>query len=195
MKTIPLRLPAAVCLALACSLALNAHAQDGKKALATKLAQLQVRSDGAALAEQLTADAVQFPLNVWSQRLDESVPPARQKEVREKLDVELKKFADTTHKTVEAQIAPAAEAALVPIFMEKLSEDEMKTIIAYLESPVSQKFQSVAGEAGNAWAQRVIDATRATVESNLKSFDATATRIVGAPATSNGSGSSGGGKK
>ncbi len=187
-----MRLPAALCLVAACSLSVGAYAQDGKKALATKLAQLQARSDGAALAEQLTADAVSFPLNVWSQRLDETVPPARQKEVREKLDVELKKFADTTHKTVQAQVAPAAEAALVPIFMEKLSEDEMQTIIAYLESPVSQKFQTIAGEAGNAWAQKVIDATRAAVESNLKTFDATATRIVGAPAAS---GAAGGGSK
>lgn len=184
MKIILSRLPAALCLVAACTLSAGAYAQDGKKALATRLAQLQVASDGAAMAEQLTADAVSFPLASWSQRLDETVPPARQREVREKLDVELKKFADTTHKTVEAQVAPAAEAALVPIFMEKLSEDEMRTIIAYLESPVSQKFISIAGDAGNAWAQKIIDNTRASVEGNLKAFDAAAARIVGAPAGS-----------
>jgi hypothetical protein len=179
------RLPAALCLVVACTLSTNALAQANKQALASRLAQLQAASDGAALAEQLTADAVSFPLANWSQRLDESVPPARQQEVREKLDVELKKFADTTHKTVQAQVGPAAEAALVPIFMEKLSEEEMQTIIAYLESPVSQKFLSIAGDAGNAWAQKVIDGTRASVEGNLKSFDAAAARIVGVPASSN----------
>jgi hypothetical protein len=50
----------------------------------------------------------------WSQRLDETVPPARQKDVRDKLDVELKKFAENTHKAVEAQVGKAAESALVP---------------------------------------------------------------------------------
>jgi len=116
---------------------------DAKKALATKLAQLQLKTDGAAMADQLTGSAVQPIVAGWSQRLDETVPPARQKDVRDKLDVELKKFADNTHKAVEAQVGKSAEAALVPIFMEKLSEDEMKTIIAYMESPASAKLQAL----------------------------------------------------
>lgn len=91
---------------------------DSKRALAVKLAQMQQKADGSAMAEQLTASAVQPLLAGWSQRLDETVPPARQKDVRDKLDVELKKYADSTQKVVEAQTAKAAEAALVPIFME-----------------------------------------------------------------------------
>ena len=110
------------------------------------------------------------------------MPPAKQKEVRDKLDVELKKFAETTHKTVEGQVGKTAEAAMVPIFMEKLSEDELKTIIAYLESPVSAKFQSLGPDATNAWAKRIIDATKPAVESGVKTFDASANRIVGAAA-------------
>ena len=163
---------------------------DGKRALATKLAQIQLKADSAALAEQLTATAVQPVLANWSQRLDETVPPAKQKEVRDKLDVELKKFADSTHKTVEAQVGKAGEAALVPIFMEKLTEDELKTIIAYLESPVSTKFQALGPEATNAWAKRVIDATRSSVEAGAKNFHTAANRIVSAS-----TGSSNGGKK
>ena len=161
---------------------------DAKRALAVKLAQIQAKADSSSLASQLTDTAVAPVLANWSQRLDQTVPPARQKEVREKLDVELKKYAESTYKTVEAQTAKSAEAALVPIFMEKLTEDELKTIIAYLESPVSSKFQSLGAEATNAWAKRVVDATKASVESGAKSFDAAANRIVGA---ASGNGSSG----
>lgn len=183
MKTSFPKLSATVLFVALCAVTTGASAQDAKKAMATKLAQMQAKSDGAALANQLTADAVQLPLSAWSQRLDESVPPARQKDVRDKLDVELKKFADNTHKAIEAQVSKAAETALVPLFMDKLSEDEMKTVIAYMESPAAIKFQSLSADAGNAWAQKVIDATRSTVEANVKSFDAAATKIVGAPAT------------
>ncbi len=94
---------------------------DAKRALANKLVQLQLKTDGPAITDQLTNSAVQPIVAGWSQRLDETVPPARQKEVRDKLDVELKKFADSTHKSIEAQVGKAAEAAMVPIFMEKLS--------------------------------------------------------------------------
>ncbi|MFO1177503.1 MAG: hypothetical protein U1E79_03670 [Ottowia sp.] len=183
MKTSLSKLSATALFVALCAVSTGASAQDAKKTLATKLAQMQAKSDGAAMANQLTADAVQLPLSTWSQRLDESVPPARQKDVRDKLDVELKKFADNTHKAIEAQVGKAAETALVPLFMDKLSEDEMKTIIAYMESPAALKFQGLSADAGNAWAQKVIDATRTTVETNVKSFDAAATKIVGAPAT------------
>ena len=191
MKTSLSKLSATALFVALCAVSTGASAQDAKKTLATKLAQMQAKSDGAAMANQLTADAVQLPLSTWSQRLDESVPPARQKDVRDKLDVELKKFADNTHKAIDAQVSKAAEAALVPVFMDKLSEDEMKTIIAYMESPAAVKFQSLSADAGNAWAQKVIDATRPTVEANVKSFDAAASKIVGVPAASPGGGANG----
>lgn len=174
----------------AASLAISTPASaqnDAKRALAVKLAQLQVKSDGGAIAEQLTASAVQPLLASWSQRLDETVPPARQKEVRDKLDVELKKFADNTQKSIEAQVAKSGEAAMVPVFMEKLTEDELKTIITYLESPVSAKFLALGPDATNAWAKRVVDATKPAVEGGARNFDAAATRIVGAATGASGS--------
>ena len=181
MKQTFTKLPVAIFFVAACALSTGASAQnDAKRALATKLAQMQQKADGPMLTEQLAATAVQPMLVNWSQRLDESVPPARQKEVREKLDTELKKFADSTQKAIEGQLAKTAEATLVPIFMDKLSEDEMKTVIAYMESSASAKFNALAPEASNAWAQRIVDATKSTVETNAKSFDAAANRIVSA---------------
>lgn len=181
MKATFSRIPFAIVLVAACAVSTGAMAQnDAKRALATKLAQIQAKADSAGLAGQLTDTAVGPVLAHWSQRLDETVPPAKQKEVREKLDVELKKFAESTYKTVEAQTTKSAEAALVPIFMEKLSEDELNTIITYLESPVSAKFQALGPEAANVWAQRVVDATKTSVESGIKGFDTAANRIVSA---------------
>lgn len=177
------KFPIAILFAAACAASTGAMAQnDSKRALAVKLAQMQQKADGSAMAEQLTASAVQPLLAGWSQRLDETVPPARQKDVRDKLDVELKKYADSTQKVVEAQTAKAAEAALVPIFMEKLSEEELKQIVAYMESPASAKFQALGPDATNAWAKRIVDATKPQVENGAKNFEAAANRIV----TSNG---------
>lgn len=167
----------------------GAHAQDAKRDLALKLAQLQAKIDQAGIVEQMTASAVQPLIAGWSMRLDEAVPPAKQKEVRDKLDVELKKFADSTQKAIEAQAPKAAEAAFVPLFMEKLTEDEMRTIIAYLESPVSAKFQDLGAAAGSAWVEKIVESTRASVEGSAKTFEAAAERIVSsasAPAKSGG---------
>ena len=170
--------------AAACALpAGNALADEAsKRALAVKLAQLQQKNDKDAITAQLTASAAQPIIIHWSQELEKSVPAARQQDVRTKLDAELKKFTDKTEKNVGANAVSTAESALVPIFMEKLSEDELKAIVAYLESPASTKFQNLGVEAGNAWAKKIIDATKSAVESDAKAFDAAAKRIIDAAA-------------
>jgi len=180
------QLPLAILFAASFMASMPAAAQnnDAKRALAQKISQIQQKADSGTMAEQLTGSAVQPLIASWSERLDESVPPARQKEVRDKLDVELKKFIETSRKAIEGQVAKAADAALVPMLMEKLSEDEMKTIIAYLESPAAAKFQALGPDATTAWAKKVVEATRAPVESAAKTFDAAASKIVGVPAPS-----------
>lgn len=182
MKTHIRKLPAALALAAACALPLTALAQDSKQALASKLAELQVKTDGVAVAQQLTASAMQMPLATWSERLQKEVPAERQEQVSEQLDVELQKFADKAHALIESRSAQAAQAALVPVFMDKLSEDEMKTIIAWMESPASAKLQQLGAEAGDAWMKNLVEATRASIEQNVKDFDAAAERILAAPA-------------
>ncbi len=174
------RIPSAVLVAVVFAASAGvAHAQsDSKRALATRLAKIQVQADREALSEQLTASAVQPLLASWSQRLDETVPPAKQKDVLDKLNVEIQKFAESAQKSIDAQVSKAGEDALVPIFIEKLTEDEMKTIIAYLESPVSAKFIALGPDATNAWAKQVVSSTRTTVENGAKNFDAVANRIV-----------------
>lgn len=159
-----------------------AHAQgESKRELAVKLAALQLKNDGGALTEQLVGSAAGPMIQGWSQRLNESVPPARQQEVRDKLDVELKKFVESTRKTVDGQVSKSAESSLVPVYMEKFSEEELRTIVTYLESPVSAKFMTVAGDATNAWAKKVVDSTKSSVETAAKNFDTTAAKIIGAP--------------
>jgi hypothetical protein len=167
-------------LAAACAFSTGALAQqaDAKHDLAVKLAHIQQKANGDAMTEQIANSAVQPLLANWLQRLDDSVPQARRAEVGDKLNVELKKFTDAMEKAIREQVEKTAEPALVPMLMDKLTEDEMKTIIAYLESPASAKFQALGADASDAWAKRIIDGTKAAWEINAKSFDDAAGRIV-----------------
>jgi hypothetical protein len=195
------RIAVAAVLLAACAIPLGAAAQtsgknsDSKHALAVRLAHLQQKTDGDAVAQQLTASAVQPLVAGWSQKLDETVPPARQQEMRAQLQQELEKFSDNTYKAIQAQSAKAAEEALVPIFMEKFSEDELKTLVAYQESPVAAKFMAMGLDATNAWAKQLMQDTRAAVESSAKTFDGAAAKIVAAPPSPPSAAASGDGKK
>lgn len=169
-------LPLALTLALACTPAL---AQQSKQALATRLVQLQVQLDGDAMTEQLAATAIGPLVAKWSQRVQESVPADKQRDVTQKLDAELEKLGNATEQAIQGQLKPAAEAALVPLYMQRLTEDDMKAVIAYLESPASEKFQSLSRESTEAWAQKIVDISEAQVKSKVDAFEAAAIGIVG----------------
>lgn len=180
MKSSFQKTSAIVALSLACALGTSAFAQD-KQALATELAQLQAKVDGPGLADQLAAGAQQPLIQKWSQQL-QSVPEARQQEVRTQLNAELEKFNASAHQAIEGQVSQAAVAALVPIFMEKLSDDDLRTIVTFMKSPASAKFQALGADATNAWAQKIVDGSRTSVEGSASTFEAAAAKIVGAPA-------------
>lgn len=167
----------ALLLTAACLVAMAAQAQQSKQELASRLAQLQVRIDGEAIAEQLADQAVQPLVAAWSERLHE-MPGERQTSAAEQLDAELEKFKASARQAIGASLPAAAEAALAPIFMERLTEDDLKVVIAYMESPASGKMQALGGDASNAWAAAVVDSTRGRVETSLQAFDAAAARIV-----------------
>lgn len=166
-------------LALSLMLASAPALAQNKQALAAKLAQLQVQMDGEALTDQLAASAVGPLVARWSQRIEQSVPEAKQEDVVRRLDVELEKLGTGTEQAVRSQLKPAAEAVLVPLYMEKLTEDELKMVIAYLESSASQKFQSLSMEATEAWAQKIVDTTESQVKTKVDAFEASAIGIVG----------------
>jgi hypothetical protein len=177
-------LPAALVFAAVAALSTGAHADEAsKKALAVKLAQLQQKNDGDTLAAQLTDTAVQPMIAKWLQQVQTRVPVDRQKDVSDKLNVELKKFGDGAHQVVQTQAARIAQDALVPVYMSKLSEDELKTIVTYLQTPANAKFETISGDAAQAWVGKIVEGTKTAVQGYAKNFDEAAERIVSAAAS------------
>lgn len=169
-------LPLALALALATTPAL---AQDSKQALAARLAQLQVQMDGDAMTDQLAATAIGPLVAKWSQRVQESVPADKQRDVTTRLDAELEKLGTGTEQAIRGQLQAAAEAALVPLYMQRLTEDDLRVVITYLESPASEKFQALTLETTEAWAQKIVQSTEAQVKTRVDAFEAAAIGIVG----------------
>ena len=118
----------------------------------------------------------------WTQQLKAQVAPDQETEVRAQLDTALSTFTDQTRQNINSALDQTASKALVPIFMDKLSTDEMKTIVAFMKSPASAKFQALGPDATNAWAQAVVDATHEQIAKSADTFDAEAEKIVTAAA-------------
>lgn len=155
-----------------------ALAQDEKEALATELATLQIQREGPVLANQLTGQAIQPVVVHWSEEMEQSVSADMRPVVDEQMNNELERFSEAAHGVISAKLEHAAKASLVPLFAEKLSTEDMETIIAYLKSPASSKFRELGPDAATAWTTALIESTQDDIVAETRKFDERASDIL-----------------
>jgi uncharacterized protein len=148
-----------------------------KKELIAKLLQLQqtgVENVGRAVAGQ----AAQQMLQAAGQAI--SRMPADKREAATKdVQADVKKFYDEVEPILRKRATELAPSIVTPVYEERYNEDELKTVIAWLESPVSKKFQQVGAEIENSLAQKVVTDTRSTVEPRLKALQNSVAKRLG----------------
>ena len=169
----------------------SAQAQT-KKELVAKLMQLQqtgIDNVGRALAGQ-TSQRVLLAAGQAIPRLPADKREAAAKDVQ----ADVKKFYDEVEPVLRKRATELAPGTLGPVYEEKFSEDELKQVIAWLESPLSKKFQQVDGEIASTLAQNVVADTRSTIEPRLKVLEASLGKRLGV-APPNGAGSAAAPKK
>lgn len=156
-----------------------AQTADPKLEWATKAVALQQGPELERLVNQLADSAAQDVLQAWSPKLQSNVSKEKMEQARESLNTELKKYFDDVSKSITAKTAKVSTDALIPLYMQKFSLEELKQLVGFFESPAVKKYQAAAPELGNAFVQQLIEATRADVTARGKLFDEAATKIVG----------------
>lgn len=159
----------------------SAQAQT-KQELVAKLLQLQqagIQNVGRVLAGQTSQRALQAA-GLQIPRL----PADKREAAAQDAQALIKAFYDELEPVLRQRATELAPVVLTPMYEKNFSEDELKQVIAWLESPVSKKFQLVDSETGNSLAQRVVAETRLAVEPRLQALEASlAKRLRVTPAT------------
>jgi hypothetical protein len=156
-----------------------AQTADPKLEWATKVVALQQGPELERLVNQLADSASQDVLQAWAPKLQANVSKEKMQQARESLNTELKKYFDDVYKTINSKTTKVSTDALIPVYMQKFSLEELKQLVAFFESPAVKKYQAAAPELGNAFVQQLIEATRADVTARGKQFDDAATKIIG----------------
>lgn len=165
---------------LALSMAAGGAQAQTKKELAAKLLQLQqpgIENVGRALAGQVSQRALQAAAQAMPR-----VAADKREAVGKDVQADVKKFHDEVEPLLRDR-AVKLSATLAPTIEERFTEDELKQVIAWMESPVSKKFAQVDRELGNALAEKVVADTRGTVEPKLKALEASLAKRLGLPVT------------
>jgi hypothetical protein len=140
-----------------------------KQALVQKALQLQqpgIEGMGNALANQTAQQVMQ----VAGQALNR-LPPESRQAVGTELQADVRKFYDEISPMLRASAIKLAPSTIGAALEEKLTEDELKVLIAWLESPVSRKFGQVAPEGTQVLSQKLADEMRGQVEPKLKALE------------------------
>jgi hypothetical protein len=142
-----------------------------------KLNQAGIEAVGTQLAGQTASQAMQAA----SQAIGR-LPADKRDAVAAQVQGDVRKFYDETAPLLRDRAVKLAPATLGAALEEKFSEDELKTLVAWLESPVSRKYQQMAGEQQQALAQKLIEDTRTQIEPKIKTLNQTISNRLSAAA-------------
>ena len=179
----------AVVVAIAIAFGAGSAQAQTKKELIAKLLQLQqpgVENIGRVIAGQTSQRVLQAAGQAMPR-----IAADKREAVGKDVQADVKKFYDEIEPILRKRAIDLAPATLAPMYEEKFNEDELKIVIAWLESPVSKKFQQVDGEIANTLAQKVVTETRGAVETRLKTLETSLAKKLGVPVQPNGGGASG----
>ena len=171
------KLGLALALALATGTVL-AEPSPAKKALIDKIVVLQQH----AMADGLAASIVQGPLAQLTQAgraALQQVPADKREATAKAMDVDLKKFVEENVPYLKDKISKAVPTTASALLDERFSEDELKQVLAWAESPVSQKFGLATVELQKAVAQKVMTEAGPTLDGRLKTLQASLAKQLG----------------
>jgi hypothetical protein len=168
-------------LALMAGLMLTGLAQaQTKKELIAKVIQLQQPSV-ENVARSIAAQTAQQILEATGPAVAQQ-PADKREAVAKDVQAEVKKF----YGDIEPPARPRGQAGPDrhgPVLDEKFSEDELKQLVAWLESPTAKKFNESAPVLLEAMQQKLVADTRGTVEPRIRTLESTLRKKLGLPAS------------
>lgn len=155
---------------VAAAAAAQGTASPAKKELVQKVLTLQqagIEGVGNAVANQVSMQILQAAGRAMGE-----VPPEKREALGAELQAEVKKFYEDISPMLRASAVKNAPTSLGAALEEKFSEDELKFVVGWLESPVSKKYPQVLAEVQQAFGQKLVDETRPQVDPKLKALEA-----------------------
>ncbi|MCH7345188.1 SEC15 family protein [Pelomonas sp. CA6] len=125
-----------------------------KKELAAKVVQLQQGG-----IETVARGILQQPVGQLMQRAGlalQQLPADKREAAAKAIDADVRRFLDENDKFLKERANKLAPAVLGPVLEEKFTEDELRQLVAWIESPLNRKFSQVAPEMQKALAEKLL---------------------------------------
>jgi uncharacterized protein len=148
--------------------ALGAQAQT-KPELAQRILAAQ-QSSIENIGSGLAAQTSQQVLEAAGQALQQ-IPADKRDAVGKGIQADVKQFYDGIEPVLKSAAVKLAPGTVGSLLEEKFNEDELRQILAWIDSPTSRKYQQITGDMQQNLTQKVVAETRGSVEGKLKALE------------------------
>jgi len=150
-----------------------------KKELVQKILLLQ-QSEIENIARSIVERPAAQMMQEAGMAMQRQVPPEKREAMGKAIEAEVKKYVDEAYPLVRERAIRLAPSTLGAALEEKFSEDELKQLLAWLDSPVNKKFQQL-GPVRNTFVQKVVAESVPAVDPKVSALDARIRAILGVP--------------
>jgi hypothetical protein len=173
---------AAIAHAQTAASAASASASPAKKELVQKLLMLQqpgIEGMARNMVEQPALRMLQAAGQVLQQ-----VPAEKREATGKTIETDIKKYVDDATPIVRDRAIKLAPSTIGATLEEKFSEDELRQLIAWLESPVNKKYAQLGPDMQSNFTQKLVADARPMIEPRLQALDTKVRASLGVPAAS-----------
>lgn len=152
-----------------------------KKALVQKLLTLQ-SSDFEDLARNIVGQSLAQMVPAVRQALQQQVPPEKREATGKVIEGDIKMYVDESVPLIRDRAIKLAPSTIGVTIDEKFTEDELKQVIAWLESPLNKKYQQLGPEFRGNFTQKLMVEVRPLVEPKYQALEQKVRATLGVPA-------------
>lgn len=175
------RAPAFAAAALAAIfLAGAASAQGTKKELIQRVLQAQqfeIENVSRSIVERPAAQMMQEA----GLAIQRQVAVEKREAVGKSIEAEVRKYIDESYPLVRERALKLAPTTIGAVLEEKMSEEELRQLVTWLESPANKKFQQLGPDMRNSFIQKVLTESRPAVDPKIQALDGRIRVILGLP--------------
>ena len=156
-------------------------ASPAKKELVQRLMRLQ-QSDVEGFARTVVErPAAQMMREAGLALQQQQAPQEKREAAARAIETEVKKYVDESYPIVRERALKLAPSTIGAVYEAKMTEDELKQLITWLESPTAKKYQSLATELRNNFSQKLIAEMPPILDPKLMALDGRIRTILGVP--------------
>lgn len=151
-----------------------------KKELIQKLMVLQQPG-----VENMARNLVEQPAVTMMQaagRALQGVPAEKREATGKTIEADIKKYVDESVPIVRERAIKLAPSTIGVAMEEKFSEEELRQLVAWLESPINKKYSQFGPEIQNTFTQKLVAEARPTIEPKIQALETRVRASLGVPA-------------